>query len=159
MGVLVAHYLVLDSALIPMLRLILDVLVDQGVLGEHLAHEELLRQGESLHIGLGDVHELSLSVTAKVEVAKERVRVYLMRDLERLLLQRLLVSMEPDTNSAIEDEIHLENFLFFIIDDILVFFLREVARFQTEGHIVEELAVLVFLRIEEESEVVEDVIE
>lgn len=40
-GVLVAHYFILDGALVAMLGLVLDVLVDEGVLGENLAHQEL----------------------------------------------------------------------------------------------------------------------
>ena len=82
-----------------------------------------------------------------------------MRDLEWLLVKRLLVRVITDSNESIEDEVHLEDFLLLVIDDVLLLFLAEVARFQSEGHIVEELAVLVSLRVEEEAEVVEDVVE
>ena len=81
-----------------------------------------------------------------------------MRDLERLLVQRLLVRVVTYAYKSIEDEVHLEDFLLLVIDDVLLLFLAEVARLESEGHIVEELAVLVRLRIEEEAEVVEDVI-
>ncbi len=43
-----------------------------------------------------------------------------MRYLERLLLQGLLVGVEPDADSSIEDEVHFEDLLFFVIDHILV---------------------------------------
>ncbi len=158
-GVLVAHDFVLDGALVAMLRLVLDVLVDKGVLGEDFAHEELFRQGEGLHGLLSDMNELSLGVAAKVVVSKERVWVNLMRYLEWLLLQRLLIRVEPDTDCSIEDKVHFEDFLFFVIDDILVFLVWEVARFQAESHIVQKLAVFVFLGVEEEAEVVENVVE
>ena len=68
---LVAHDLVLDGALVAMARLILDLTVDEGVLGEDLVHQELLGQGKGLDLGLGDVHEFSLSVAAQVVIAKE----------------------------------------------------------------------------------------
>lgn len=45
---LVAHDFVLDRALVAVARLVLDVAVDQRVLREHFAHEELLGQGKSL---------------------------------------------------------------------------------------------------------------
>ena len=69
----VAHDLVLDGALVAMARLILDLSVDEGVLGEDLVHEELLGQGERLDLCLGDVHELGLRVAAQIVVAEERV--------------------------------------------------------------------------------------
>ena len=142
-----------------MLGLVLDVLIDEGVLGEDLAHQELLGKGKGLNICLGNVHKLSLRVAAKIVIAEERVGADLMRDLERLPLKWLLIGMEPDSNCSIEDEIHLEDFFFFVVDDLLVFLLGKVTRLQTESHIVQEFAVLVFLRVEEESEVVEYVIE
>lgn len=37
-----AHDFILDGALVPMLGLVLDILVDEGILGEDLAHQELL---------------------------------------------------------------------------------------------------------------------
>jgi len=67
--------------------------------------------------------------------------------------------MVANTNSATNDEVHLKDFLFFVVDYILVLLLRELSWSEAKGHIVEELAVLVLLWVEEESEVVEDVIE
>ncbi len=115
-----AHDFILDRALVAMLRLIFDVLVDKGVLGEDFAHEELFGQGKGLHGLLGDMNELGLGVAAQVVVSEERIRVYLMRYLERLLLQWLLIRVEPDADSSIENKVHFEDFLFFVIDDILV---------------------------------------
>lgn len=158
-GILVAHDFILDGALVAMLRLVLDVLVDKGVLGEDLTHKELFGQGKGLHGLLGDMYELGLGVAAQIVVSEERVRVDLMRYLEWLLLQRLLIRVEPDANSAIEDEVHFEDFFFFVIDHILVLLVRKVARLQTESHIIQKLAVLVFLRVEEETEVVKNVVE
>ncbi len=68
-----AHDFILDSALVAMLRLVLNILVDKGVLGEDLSHKELFRQGKGLHGLLGDMDELSLSVAAQVVVSEERV--------------------------------------------------------------------------------------
>ena len=82
-----------------------------------------------------------------------------MRDLERLLVQRLLVRVVADAHESVENEVHLEDFLLLVIDDVLLLFLAKVARLESEGHIVEELAVLVGLRVEEEAEVVEHIVE
>ena len=82
-----------------------------------------------------------------------------MRYFEWLLVQRLLVRVITDANESIEDEVHLQDFLLLVIDDVLLLFLAEVTRFESKRHIVEELAVLIRLRVEEEAEVVEDVIE
>jgi len=105
------------------------------------------------------VHKLSFRVAAQIIVAEEGVGADLMGDLEWLPLKWLLIGMEPNANGAIENEVHLKDFFFFVVDDLLVFLLGKVARLQTESHVVEELAVLVLLRVEEESEVVEYVIE
>ena len=67
--------------------------------------------------------------------------------------------METDSNCTIDNEVHLEYFLFFVINDILIIFVAEVARFKAKCNIIKELALLVLLWVEEESEVVEDVIE
>ena len=77
-----AHDLILDGALVAVARLVADVAVDQRVLGEHFAHQELLGKGERLNLDLGNVHELGLGVVAQVVVAKEGVAADLMRDLE-----------------------------------------------------------------------------
>ena len=67
--------------------------------------------------------------------------------------------MIANADCTIQDEVHLQDFFFFVIDDVLVFFLTEVPRLKAKCNIIQELAVLVLLRIEEEAEVVEDVIE
>ena len=82
-----------------------------------------------------------------------------MRQVVRLPIQRLLVSVVTNANSTTQDEVHLEDLFFFVIDDILFFLVAEVAWFKSKGHIVQEFTLLVLLRIKEEPEVVEDVIE
>ena len=67
--------------------------------------------------------------------------------------------MIANTNRAIQDEVHLKDFFFLVIDDILIFFLTEVSRLKAESNIIEELAIFVLLWIEEKAEVVEDIIE
>ena len=67
--------------------------------------------------------------------------------------------METDSNCTIDNEIHLEYFLFFVIYDILIIFVAEVARFKAKCNIIKELALLIFLRIEEEAEVIEHIVE
>ena len=74
-------------------------------------------------------------------------------------VQWLLIGVIADADCTIKDEVHLKDFFFLVIDDVLVFFLAEVPWLKAECNIIEELAVLVLLGIEEEAEVVEDVIE
>jgi len=64
-----------------------------------------------------------------------------------------------NTDCSVENKVHLEDFFLFVIDHVLFLFLAEVSRLQAKGNVVEELAVLVGLGVEEEAEVVEDVIE
>ena len=82
-----------------------------------------------------------------------------MRQVVRLPIQRLLVGVVTNANSSTQDEVHLEDLFFFVIDDILFFLVAKVARFESKGHIVQEFTLLVLLGIKEEPEVVEDVIE
>ena len=103
--------------------------------------------------------ELWLGVTADVVVTEEGIRVDLVRQVVRLPIQRLLVGVVTNANSSTQDEVHLEDLFFFVIDDILFFLVAKVARFESKGHIVQEFTLLVLLGIKEEPEVVEDVIE
>lgn len=103
--------------------------------------------------------ELCLGVAAKVVITEEGVGADLVSDVVRLLLERLLVGVIPDTHGALQNEIHLKDLLFFVIDHILFLLVAKVARLQSECHIIKELAILVLLRVEEETEVVENVVE
>ena len=64
------------------------------------------------------MNELCLRVVAKVVVTEERVAADLMSNLERHFVKRLLVSVEADSNCAVYDEVHLQNFLFFVVENI-----------------------------------------
>ena len=79
--------------------------------------------------------------------------------LKALLLKRLLIHVVSNTNLPLCDEIHLQYFLFLIIDYVLILFLAEMPWLKTKGYIVKELALLIFLRVEEEAEVVEHIVE
>ena len=81
-----------------------------------------------------------------------------MSNLERHFVKWLLVSVEADSNCAVHDEVHLQDFFFLVVDHIFVLLVAEMTRLQSKGHVVKELAVLVLLGIEEEAEVVEYVI-
>jgi hypothetical protein len=105
------------------------------------------------------MHKLRFGVVTKVEVSEERVLSKVVRDLIPVFLERLLVQMVSHANSSADNEIHLEDFFLLVIDDVLVLLLAKVSGLQPEGNIVEELAILVLLGVEEETEVVEDVIE
>ena len=71
--VLVLHNFIFDRGIVAVLRIVLDLPVDLGVLGEHFAHQELLGKGECFNLCRSDVHKLSLCVVAQVVIAKEGV--------------------------------------------------------------------------------------
>ena len=158
MEVFVAQNLVFDSPRVPKARLLANVVEDFRILRENHLHQELLREGECFDRSLSDVHKLGFRVAHKVVVAKEARGIELVRDLERFLLERLLVGVEADADCTIRYEVHLKYLVFLVIDDIFVLIFAELTWLKAKGNIIEELAVLVFLRIEKESEVVENVI-
>ena len=82
-----------------------------------------------------------------------------MRDLKRFLVEWLLIRMVANAHESIQDEIHLKDFFFLVIDHIFLLFLTKVAWFQAERNIIQKLTILVRLWIKEKSEVVKDVIE
>jgi hypothetical protein len=103
--------------------------------------------------------ELCFRVVAEVKVAEERVLAQLMGDLVAIFFQGLLVQVIADAHSATDDEVHLKDFLLFVINHVFVFFFAEMTGLQAESNVVKELAIFVFLGVEEESKVVEDIIE
>ena len=105
------------------------------------------------------MNEFCFGIMAQVVISKERVGSQEMSCLKALFLKRLLVHVVSNTNLSLCDEIHLQYFLFLIIDYVLILFLTEVPWFQTKGYVIEELALLIFLRVEEEAEVVEHIVE
>jgi hypothetical protein len=62
-------------------------------------------------------------------------------------------------NSSADDEVHLKNFFLLVLDDILVLLLAKVSGLQAKGNVVKKLAIFILLVVEEETEVVENVIE
>lgn len=73
MRVLVLHDLILDSTVVAVLAIVLDLTVDLRVLREDSPQQELLTQGETFNLGHGNVHELGLDVVTQVVVSKEGV--------------------------------------------------------------------------------------
>ena len=102
--------------------------------------------------------EFCLGVVAQIVVTEEIVGCKEVRQVEPLLLKRLLVHVVPDADLSLSDEVHLENLFFFVVDHVFVVFLAEVSWFESESDIVQELALFVLLWVEEETEVVEYVI-
>ena len=79
--------------------------------------------------------------------------------MESCFLEGLLVHVVSNTDLSLCNEIHLEYLFFFVVDHIFVFFFTKVPGFQPKSNIIQEFALFVFLGIEEEAEVVEDIIE
>ena len=105
------------------------------------------------------MHKLSFGIAAQIVVTEEGIDSDCVSQNVGLLLKRLLVSVITDADISIEDEVHFEDLFFFVVDHVFVFLLAEMAWLQSEGYIVEELAILVLLRVKEEPEVIEDVVE
>ena len=82
------------------------------------------------------MNEFCFGVMAKVVISKERVGAQEMSCLKALLFKRLLVHVVSDTDLPLCDEIHLQYFLFLIIDYVLILFLTEVPWLKTKGYII-----------------------
>lgn len=63
------------------------------------------------------------------------------------------------TDGSCNDEVHLGDLLFLVVDDLAVFVVRKVARDQAESDIIQEFSAHIFLRIEKDAEVVKDIVE
>ena len=107
---------------------------------------------------MGNMDKLSLGVVAQIVVAKEVVWRQKVGQIESCLLKWLLVQVVANTNSAADDEVHLKNFFLLIVYNIFILCVAEMAWFQAKSNVVKEFAVLVLLRVEEESEVVKNII-
>lgn len=134
--ILMAKDFALDRARVAKAGLFTNVFIDLRVLWEHLVHEELPLKRKCLNRGRRNVDKLSLSVADQVVVTEEAICVQMMSDLERLLLEGLLIGVEAYANSALCDEVHLKHLVFLIIDHIRIDIILELTRLEPKGHIV-----------------------
>lgn len=105
------------------------------------------------------MNKFGFEVVAEIIVAKELILLEIKGQLVLFSLNNgLLILVETDADFALHDEVHLQNLFLLIVYNTFFDHIWKVTRFQTERNIVEELAVFIFLRVEEESEVVKDVI-
>lgn len=81
-----------------------------------------------------------------------------MGDFIAIFDQGLLIKMVTHANCTTYYKIHLKHFIFFVVNYVLFLALCEMSRFEAVSNVVKEFAVFVLLRIEEESEVVENII-
>ena len=79
--------------------------------------------------------------------------------MESIPLKRLLVHDIADRNFSADYEVHLQNLLIFIINHAFTFLVAETSWFKAKSYIIKEFAVLIFLGIEKEAELVKNVIE
>jgi len=106
------------------------------------------------------MHEFGFQVVAQIVVPKELICLQIKGQLVLVSFDdRLLILVKADAYFTRHDEVHLQYLFLLIVYDTFFLVIRKVSGFQAEGYIMKELAVLVFLRVEEEPEVVEDVIE
>ena len=122
------HDLIFNGRVVAVLGIVFDLTVDVWILREDSPQQELLAQRKRFHLCQCHMHKLRLYVIAEVVVAEERIAAELVRDPEPASVQWLLVKMVTDADRTRCDEVHLENFLLFVIDYVLIFILCEVAR-------------------------------
>lgn len=103
--------------------------------------------------------KLGLSIVTEIVVSEEGVLSEEMGQTETHLFQWLLVQVVADTYCSTDDEVHFENFFFFVIDYIFFIIVTKMPWFETESNIVQKFTILVFLWIKEESEIIENIIE
>lgn len=145
--------------MVAILSIILNLPIYHRILRKHLPHQEFLRQRKRFHFSLRQVHKFRLQVVTHIIVTKKRILLQIKGQPVLLTLdQRLLKHVETDPHSPRYDEVHLEDLLFFIVDHALIRVTTKMSRFQPKGHIMQEFTIPVFLRVEEETEVVKDIV-
>ena len=103
--------------------------------------------------------ELCLSVIAQIVISKKAIWAQEVGQVEPGSLKRLLEEMVANTDRAADHEVHLEDLFLFVIDYLLILLVEEMSWFEAECHIIQKLVILVGHGVEEESKVVEYVIE
>ena len=78
--------------------------------------------------------------------------------MESIPLQWLLVHDIADRNFSTDYEVHLKNLFVFIINHAFTLLVAETSWFKTKSHIIKEFAILIFLGIEKEAELIKNVI-
>ena len=104
------------------------------------------------------INKLRLGIVANVKVAEEVVLSDEVSQFVPVFLKRYLIEVEANTDCSMEDEEHLYDFLFFVIDYIFIFLVLELTRLEPKCDIIEELTICVLLGVKKESKVVENVI-
>ena len=95
----------------------------------------------------------------QIVVSKEGVGAEIVGQVESFLAQRLIVQVIANADGSADNEVHFDDFFFFVVNQKAIFLFHKLAGFQTKGHIIQKLCVLVLLRVEEKAEVVENVVE
>jgi len=70
-----------------------------------------------------------------------------------------LILIESNTDLSFHDEVHFNYFFLLVIDNTFLLVVREMARSESKSYIMKEFTVLILVRVKEESEVVENIIE
>jgi len=117
---------------------------------------------------VSNVQELGLQILGEVEITEVLVTLHHVGQFVVLATTatRQVVG-ETDSHLSNVDEIHLSDLLFFLVDKVLFDVSQELAGFETESYLVQELAVFGSRRVltlalrdltEEVSEVVEHIV-
>ena len=105
----------------------------------------------------GQVEELGLEVLGEIEGTEVVFGSLEVRKSVVLAIHGSHVDGVADADVTVDNEVHLWYFLLFLVDNVLVFPGEELARLETKGYGVEELAVG-GRGLKERPEVVEDVV-
>ena len=82
------------------------------------------------------MHKLGFSVVKDVVVAKKTVAAKIVSDLVALFNKWLLIEVVTHANSSTYDEVHFQDFVFLVVDHVLVLSFIKVTRLQSICYIV-----------------------
>lgn len=134
-------------------RLHLDFAHDLWIFWKYFLVQFLFGKGETFYIlVVGHVNKLRLALVYNV-VITDVVRLALiilsayLRDqslayLILLIGKSIRDQTECNSDVAFDDEIHFWHVLFLVVDDLIIIIGREVARHETESHVIEEATLL-----------------
>jgi len=149
-----------DLFLVEAKTLSLDLLHDFWILREHNLMHELLCKGESFDVSHdGHVDKLTLAKVDDVVVTDQLGSLLLLGYVMLLVGHTIGDEAETDSNHAFGDEVHFGHFLFFVVDNFILFSWLKLARHKSERNVVEESRLLDRVDAEESLELLEDVAE
>jgi hypothetical protein len=128
-----------DRLLVILVRLVLDPREDLRVLWNNLLEQELFGQGKASHLFDAHVDESALAVVDDVVITDQLRAHQPLADVLLLLGDAVGHQAEADADGSLLEEVHLFNFIFFIVDEAVFFCCLKVPWEEPECNIIEKL--------------------